>query len=56
MCVCYTNGMIGYLCSEKQIREGGYEPHGSAIYFALCGTYGPETEKIINKALDNFNN
>ena len=56
LCVCYTNGMIGYLCSEKQIREGGYEPHGSAIYFALCGTYGPETEKLINKALDNFNN
>ncbi|QTQ11648.1 alkaline ceramidase [Treponema parvum] len=56
LCVCYTNGMIGYLCTEKQIAEGGYEPQGSALYFALCGTYSLKTENLINKALDNFNN
>ena len=54
LCVCYTNGMIGYLCTEKQISEGGYEPQGSALYFALCGTYGEEIEKLIYEALDEF--
>ncbi len=39
ICSGYTNGMIGYLCTDGQIREGGYEPEGSAVYFGLAGTY-----------------
>lgn len=51
ICTAYTNGMIGYLASETQINEGGYEPEGSALYFALAGTYRPEAETIIKKMI-----
>jgi len=54
LCVCYTNGMIGYLCVGRQIVEGGYEPCESARYFALCGTYKPEIENIITTTLSRF--
>lgn len=52
-CICsaYSNGMIGYLASEKQIHAGGYEPEGSALYFALAGTYRPEIEGIIKTTI-----
>lgn len=49
--VSYTNGMIGYVCTKQQILEGGYEPEGSALYFALSGTYKPNIEEIIRKAI-----
>lgn len=39
ICSGYTNGMIGYLCTDEQIQEGGYEPKESATYFGLAGTY-----------------
>lgn len=45
--VAYSNGMIGYICTEKQILEGGYEPNGSSLYFALPGNYKPEIEEAI---------
>ena len=51
ICTAYSNGMIGYLASETQINEGGYEPEGSALYFALAGTYKPEIETIIKRAI-----
>ena len=51
ICAAYSNGMIGYLASETQINEGGYEPEGSALYFALAGTYKPEIERIIKRAI-----
>lgn len=45
--VAYSNGMIGYVSDEIQITEGGYEPKGSGIYFALTGTYNKKIEKDI---------
>lgn len=47
LCTAYTDGMAGYLCTEEQIREGGYEPVGSARYFALGGTFAPAVEGLI---------
>lgn len=52
VCIGYANGMIGYLSTAEQIEQGGYEPIGSALYFALAGTYTPEIEKIIHNAMD----
>ena len=46
--VGYSNGMIGYLMTARQIEEGGYEPCGSATYFAVAGTYSKEIENIIS--------
>jgi hypothetical protein len=51
ICACYTNGMIGYISTAKQIQEGGYEPNGSAEYFALRGTYKEEIEHLITQEL-----
>ncbi|WP_367924752.1 alkaline ceramidase, partial [uncultured Ruthenibacterium sp.] len=45
--VGYCNGMIGYLSTEHQICHGGYEPQGSALYFALAGTYSTQIESLI---------
>ncbi len=50
----YTNGMIGYICTKEQIDEGGYEPEGSAIYFALSGTYKPEIEEIVQEGIKDL--
>lgn len=47
----YTNGMIGYLANAQQIGEGGYEPEGSALYFAVAGTYPVSTQETIEKGL-----
>ena len=47
LCVGYTNGMIGYICTAEQIREGGYEPSGSSLYFELAGTYSSSIEEMI---------
>lgn len=49
--IAYTNGMIGYISTKEQILEGGYEPEGSAIYFALSGTYKPEIEEVIHNGI-----
>lgn len=54
ICTGYTNGMIGYLCTAEQIREGGYEPVGSALYFALAGTYKEEIEDIIHHLMERL--
>lgn len=51
VCAAYTNGMIGYLCTAHQIAHGGYEPQGSALYFALPGTYAPAIENIIHNTI-----
>lgn len=47
----YTNGMIGYLANAVQISEGGYEPEGSALYFAVAGTYPVAIQEIIEEGL-----
>lgn len=52
ICSGYTNGMIGYLCTDEQIREGGYEPEGSATYFGLAGTYPVGTQGLIERSME----
>lgn len=37
--VGYANGNIGYICTAKAFKEGGYEPHNSQS--------GPEAEEIL---------
>ncbi|SDK05649.1 neutral/alkaline non-lysosomal ceramidase N-terminal domain-containing protein [Natronincola ferrireducens] len=49
--IAYTNGMVGYICTNEQIVEGGYEPKESALYFALSGTYKPEIEEVIHNSI-----
>lgn len=51
VCTGYTNGMIGYLSTADQIREGGYEPCDSAIWFAVAGTYDETVEQVVYAAM-----
>ena len=52
----YTNGMIGYLANAEQIGEGGYEPKGSALYFAVAGTYDVSIQSVIEDGLKALSN
>ncbi len=51
LAVGYANGMIGYLSTAAQIAQGGYEPEGSALYFALAGTYDACIEEMIQQRI-----
>lgn len=54
ICTCYTDGMIGYVCTKQQIAEGGYEPSGSARYFALSGKFSGSVENRIKNKLEEM--
>lgn len=41
----YSNGMLGYLPTAKQLEEGGYEPYGSTFYFAMPAPFHPDAEQ-----------
>lgn len=45
----YANGMLGYIATEKQLENGGYEADTSIYYFAVKGKLHPRMEKKINK-------
>lgn len=49
--VGYTNGMIGYVVTAAMLDEGGYEPDGSTIYFAMPAPFAREAETILRDAL-----
>ncbi|MBA4496257.1 neutral/alkaline non-lysosomal ceramidase N-terminal domain-containing protein [Paenactinomyces guangxiensis] len=45
--VPYSNGMIGYIPTAKQVIEGGYEAKESVYYFGLPASFAPSLEKRI---------
>jgi hypothetical protein len=47
----YTNGMIGYVSTEKQLKEGGYESQESIYYFALAAPFVNSTEHRIKQEI-----
>lgn len=47
----YTNGMLGYLPTEDQLRAGGYEPCGSVPHFRLPAPFAEGTEGRVKAAL-----
>lgn len=49
--VAYSNGMIGYVSTARQLREGGYEPVGSCKYFGLCSPFTEAAESEIRQKL-----
>jgi len=50
----YTNGMIGYVPTAKQISEGGYESKESVFYFVLPALFDPVVEERIYNALQSL--
>jgi hypothetical protein len=47
----YSNGMIGYVPTSRQIIEGGYESDRSCYSFAMPGPFDPQIEHIVQDAL-----
>jgi len=54
LAIGYSNGMIGYIPSQTQLMEGGYEAEEFIYYFGLPAPFHIETEKIIQNAIDNI--
>lgn len=47
----YSNGMLGYLPTARQLEEGGYEADQSTRAYGLPGPLGPDTESLALKAI-----
>jgi hypothetical protein len=47
----YTNGMIGYVTTEQQLIEGGYEPREAFQYFGMPGPFASSTERRVCEAI-----
>jgi len=47
----YSNGMIGYLPTARQVAEGGYEARESIFYFGLPAPFAASLEKKIHDGL-----
>lgn len=49
----YSNGMVGYVITEAQLAQGGYEPIGSIPYFGLPSPFAPGIEASFTSAISN---
>ena len=47
----YSNGMLGYLPTTKDLLEGGYEVDKSRKNFGIDSRISVENEKIIKKKI-----
>lgn len=47
----YTNGMTGYIVTDEQLRNGGYEPDLSTKYFALPSAFAPGLEANVMRGI-----
>lgn len=50
----YSNGMLGYIPTENQLMEGGYEAEEFIYYFGLPAPFHIKTEKVIQNAIENI--
>lgn len=49
--IAYSNGMIGYVPTARQIRDGGYESDESTLYFALPAPLNPVAEQLVHQGI-----
>lgn len=49
--VAYSNGMIGYVTTERQLMEGGYESRDAFRYFRMPGPFAASTERRVCRAI-----
>lgn len=47
----YTNGMVGYVVTDEQLRQGGYEPDQSYPYIYRPGRWAPGVEERVKAAV-----
>jgi hypothetical protein len=48
--VPYSNGMVGYIPTARQVEEGGYEGRDSFAVFGLPAPFAPSLEEEIRRA------
>lgn len=49
--LAYSNGMIGYITTANQLKEGGYEPIESVTYFGLPCPFDQAVEAEVKRQL-----
>ena len=49
----YAHGVFGYLPTDQQIQQGGYEVDGFMPYFGTKGSFVNNTEKIVLRSIEN---
>ena len=54
--LAYSNGMIGYVTTEQQLEEGGYESREAFRYFGMPGPFAASTERRLRKAIRDLLN
>jgi len=47
----YTNDVMGYIVSKRVLKEGGYEPVDSQIYYGNPGPYTEDVEATVMAAV-----
>lgn len=52
--VAYSNGMIGYIPTARQIHAGGYEVDESARCYLLPGRFSPAIERHMKDGIDTL--
>lgn len=52
--LAYSNGMLGYIPTEKQLDEGGYESVDSIYYFGFPGKLSSSTQKEIQLKIEEI--
>ncbi|MDF2671622.1 MAG: hypothetical protein K0R67_3928 [Paenibacillus sp.] len=50
----YSNGMVGYVPSARQVEEGGYEGRGSYPLFMLPAIFDPALQSEIEKGISQL--
>lgn len=50
----YSNGMVGYLPTARQVAEGGYEARDSVFYFRLPAPFDRSLENKIHDAMSGL--
>ena len=47
----YTNGMIGYVTTARQLEEGGYESRGAFPFFGMPAPFSLDAESVLRTAI-----
>lgn len=50
----YSNGLLGYIPTARQIREGGYESDSSTVYFGFPSILSPRVEANVRRAIEQI--
>lgn len=50
----YSNGVTGYIPTGLMLRQGGYEPEGSILYYGTPSKFGESVEEMVKLSIDSI--